>query len=66
MSITVNSLIVDPPVCPITFECVSVESLTDDGGDSDVKCDDPDNLSFDTSTGELTFQTTDMELYAPG
>jgi len=35
-NILVNPFIVDPPVCPVTYECISVT-----GPDVDVKCVDP-------------------------
>ena len=39
-----------PPVCPISFECVSV-----DGPDDDVACTDEEVVMFDAETGSLTF-----------
>ena len=36
-----KSLLIDPPFCPATFECITVV-----GTDPGVTCDDPDAISF--------------------
>ena len=56
-----NYLLVDPPVCSVTFECLSVI-----GEDPDVQCEDKDTVTFSTLTGQLTFKTNDMIKYTPG
>ena len=46
----VNSIVIDPPVCAITYECLTVT-----GSDSGVKCEDKDSITFSTKTGRLYF-----------
>ena len=40
----------DPPICPITFECISIS-----GQNSNLSCEDSDAVTFDELTGELAF-----------
>ena len=54
-----------PPVCNITFECVSTEKIVG-GKDDDVRCDDPDAVTFDPTTGLLNFETADIDKYSLG
>ena len=54
----------DPPVCNITYECLTVEKI--DGTDDDVRCIDPDAVSFDPTTGLLNFETSDIDKYSLG
>jgi hypothetical protein len=42
-TIKVNQFIVDPPICQVTYECVSVE-----GPDPNVKCEDSEAVSFNS------------------
>ena len=46
----VNSLVIDPPVCFATFECLSIT-----GTDLVLACDDPRTVSLNTETGRLNF-----------
>ena len=61
---TASSLIVYPPVCPVTYECLSTEILQ--GSDADIRCDDPEIVTFDPASGHFVFETADMEKYSPG
>ena len=58
--LSVKPFIVDPPVCPVTYECISIE-----GPSTDLTCNDP-NVKIDSQTGELSLQTFDMVKYHPG
>lgn len=58
--LSVTPFIVDPPVCPVTYECISIE-----GPSVELTCTDP-NVRIDSQTGELSFQTFDMVKYLPG
>ena len=57
----VSPPIIDPVICPITYNCVSV-----DGPDADVRCDDKASVNFIASSGQLTFETLDIKKYSPG
>ena len=56
-----KTFVLDPPVCDITYECVSVA-----GNSTSVKCDDPGTVDFNPKTGNLIFTTIDKEKYSPG
>ena len=56
-----KSFVLYPPICEITYECVSVA-----GYNNSVKCDDPDTVNFNPKTGNLIFKTFDKEKYSPG
>ena len=56
-----KAFVLNPPVCDITYECVSVV-----GNDDSVKCDDPGTVNFNPKTGNIIFTTFDKERYSPG
>ncbi len=58
-----QSLAVDPPICPLTFSCLSIT-----GSDSNaLQCDDQSGvLQVDALTGKLEMTTQDMVKYPPG
>ena len=59
---TVNPFLVDPPICPVTYECITVT-----GKNLNAPCDNlADSIVFSPTTGRLTFLTDDMEKYEPG
>ena len=60
-NIQVNPFIVDPPVCAVTYECISVT-----GPDADVQCTDSDVVKFSSSTGAWTFNTNNIAKYGAG
>lgn len=60
-----DNFTVDPPVCNITFECLEVQKI-DGGSDNDVRCVDPDAVTFDPATGWLNFETADIDKYSLG
>ena len=59
--INVTPFIAGPPVCPITYECISVR-----GEDINLKCNDSGVVSFDEIEGTMNFNTLDMAKYRPG
>lgn len=65
-TVYINSLVVYPPVCEITYECVSVDSMGTANTGSDVQCSDPGTLTFDPATGRIFFESTDINAYRPG
>ena len=58
-----RAFVLDPPVCPITYECVSATATVNS---TSVKCNDPGTVDFDSKTGNLIFTTFDKEKYVPG
>ena len=55
----------DPPVCEITYECITVVSLNET--ESAISCDDQNVVVyFSTLTGRLILRTYDMAKYSPG
>ena len=56
-----KAFVIYPPVCDITYECVSVT-----GNSTSVKCNDPGTVDFNPKTGNLIFTTLDKEKYSPG
>ena len=59
-----STVSVDPPVCNITFSCISVQKLA--GMDDNVRCNDPDTITFNPETGLLNFETFDIDKYSLG
>lgn len=55
-----NPLSVDPPVCPITFECINVV-----GNYQSVNCN-AELVYLDPLTGSVTFNTQRMATFPPG
>jgi hypothetical protein len=53
--------VLDPPVCDITYECVSVSS-----NNTSVKCNDTGIVNFNPISGNFIFTTFDKETYSPG
>lgn len=51
---------IDPPICNVTFECISVE-----GDDPDMSCL-ADELTFESASGETFFKSLDIDKFAPG
>ena len=53
-------MVVDPPVCPVTYQCISVT-----GPDSRLSCLAP-AVGLNTNTGTIRFTSTDSQAYYPG
>ena len=56
-----NDLVVDPYICPVSYECVSIDDPS-----SSLTCDSNEVFQVDNKTGLITVKTTDMTTYKPG
>ena len=56
-----NDLVVDPYICPASYECVSIEDPS-----SSLTCDSRQVFQVDNKSGLITVKTTDMATYKPG
>ena len=61
MQFKINDFVVDPPVCPVTYECISI-----DDPDSIFTCVSDEIFNIDNATGQITVQSSDMAKYRPG
>ena len=60
-SLSLDSVVVNPPECSVTYTCLSAA-----GDDPDVACGDAGLVSLDSDTGSLNFNSNDMAKYSPG
>ena len=56
-----NGFVVDPLICPVTYACVSVS-----GPSSNMRCDIPGVTSLDSSNGNFSFRSSDVERFPEG
>ena len=61
LNFKLNDLVVDPNICPVTYECVSIGDA-----DSSITCDSNTVFKLDSASGQISVMTSDMARYKPG
>ena len=56
-----KAFVLDPPVCDVTYECVSVT-----GNNNSINCNDPATVNFNPKTGNFIFTAFDKQKHPPG
>ena len=52
-------IVLNPPFCPIAFECISVTENTQ-GANSSLQCESLDALNIEISSGKIQLMTNDI------